>query len=226
MSKKHHPSPITRANVSAKSFPSEHHVLTSAQREIPAPAVALAAMATPQPSERARLRAATASQEQREARARREVKQIIAAAEKPAPTVREDLHATRRRPLDAPMATPTFQLPQTPAPMVAGSSGMPDPFAQRIWDTISAALVAPASTFWERIRLPVAFTIWSVGCFLLGTLYETVTDSRPSLLPAQTGAVFPHGNRRAVLPAPRRVQHAVRAVSAARQPLSGRALLE
>lgn len=56
-------------------------------------------------NQRAYLRAAGVSQDQREARARREALGLLIAAEKPAPTIHEDLQATRRRPLDAPMAT-------------------------------------------------------------------------------------------------------------------------
>lgn len=123
-------SPIARARVSAKPkpFPDDSHILTSPQREIPNPAAALAdaAMAT-QPSERAKLRAATVCQTQREARARREALAILeredarrdtlSRAEIPAaPTVREDLQATRRRPLDAPMAT------------------YPDPIGPLVWE--------------------------------------------------------------------------------------------
>lgn len=59
------------------------------------------ANAAPQPSERALLRAATALRKQSEERTRR----ILLAADRPAPTVQEDLQAVRRRPLDAPMAT-------------------------------------------------------------------------------------------------------------------------
>ena len=173
MSKKH----ITRAAVSAKApFPEDRHVLTPPQREIPNLAAAMAAMAEiaqPQPSERARLCAATVSQEQREIRARHEALAILeresadrdalAFAEVPAPTVHEDLQAVRRRPLDAPMATWTTW--RTPA-----LQGLPDPLAQSLWDAISLSLVAPALSLWQRVKLPAAFGLWSVSCFLLGRL--------------------------------------------------------
>jgi hypothetical protein len=122
------------------------------------------------PSERARFRAATVSQDQRESRARREANQIVAAAEKPAPTVREDLQAVRRRPLDAPMATPITQLPQPPAPMVCGLSDLPDPFAVLAWDAVADAIAAPVRGWWARIQFPVAFVAWSIACFCLGVL--------------------------------------------------------
>ena len=70
---------------------------------------------TPAPSERARLRAATVAHAQREARTRHEVLAIVAAAERPAPTVLEELDAIRRRPWDAPMATRPRIEPQPPA---------------------------------------------------------------------------------------------------------------
>lgn len=57
--------------------------------------------ASAQPSERARLRAATVARDQREAQTRR----ILYAADRPAPTVREELDAPRSRPRNAPMAT-------------------------------------------------------------------------------------------------------------------------
>lgn len=66
----------------------------------------------PSPGERARLRAVGVVQEQREARARREALAIIKRDDQArdakafaGTTVIEDLQATRRRPLDAPMAT-------------------------------------------------------------------------------------------------------------------------
>lgn len=118
------------------------------------------------PSERAQLRAATVCQEQREASARREAlalldrenvrRDALAHAGVPAPTVREDLHAVRRRPLDAPMAT--------------YPGALPDPFAQQVWDAISAALVAPARSLWAQVQTPLAFAVWSLACFWLGRL--------------------------------------------------------
>lgn len=159
MSKKqHNPFPT-------KPFPEDRHVMTQPQREVPNPAIALADAMTPLPSERAHLRAASVCQERREARARREALAIleredarrdaISRGEVPAPTVREDLQATRLLPLDAPMATWVGDLP--------------DPFAQQNWGFI-AELFAPALPLWERIKVPAAFTLWSVGCFLLGML--------------------------------------------------------
>lgn len=79
----------------------------------------------PSPGERARLRAVSIAQEQRESRARRAALEIIerddqardARAFAPPTTVREDLQAVRRRPLDAPMATyadPTERLAWEP----------------------------------------------------------------------------------------------------------------
>lgn len=67
------------------------------------------------PSELAQLRAASAAFEQREARARREALAYIAAAEKPAPLLLEQLQTQRLRPSAAPMATPKRRLPQDPA---------------------------------------------------------------------------------------------------------------
>lgn len=80
----------------------------------------------PQPSERASFRAATVAQDQRETRARREAAALLEredarrdaiarAGAAPAPTVREEFQATRRLPLDAPMAT---------------RDGLPDPMGQ------------------------------------------------------------------------------------------------
>lgn len=127
--------PHFHSAVQAKTarFPEDRHVLTPSQREIPNPAVALALLPDPP-------RPATASP----------------AMPAPAPTVREDLQAVRRRPIDAPMATRPGDLP--------------DPFAQQTWALIADALVEPALTVWERVKLPVAFTVWSVACFCLGML--------------------------------------------------------
>ena len=171
MSKKHnHFSHITSANVSAKPFPADCHVMTPPQREVPNPAAAMAEIAQPQPSERARLRAATVCQDPRETRARREAHQILAAADRPAPTVREDLQAVRRRPWDAPMATPVYQLPQPPAPMICGLSGLPDPLAVLAWEAVVEDTAATARAWWTRVRLPLAFAVWSLACFWLGRL--------------------------------------------------------
>lgn len=103
-------------------------------------------------------------------RARREAQQILAAAERPAPTVREDLQAVRRRPWDAPMATPVHQLPQPPAPMICGVSGLPDPLATLAWDAVVADTAQTARSWWARVQAPLAFAVWSAACFLLGWL--------------------------------------------------------
>ena len=174
MSKKHtQPRPIKVADRSCDellAFPAACHVLTGRQREIPNPAAALAELGQPQPSERARLRAATVCQDQRETRARREAQQILAAAERPAPTVREDLQAVRRRPWDAPMATRVNDLPQPPAPMICGVSGLPDPMATLAWDAVVADSAATARAWWNRVKTPLAFAVWSISCFMLGKL--------------------------------------------------------
>lgn len=122
------------------------------------------------PSERVRLRAATVQHEQREARARREAQHILAAAERPAPTVREDLQAIRRRPLDAPMATPVHQLSQPPAPMICGTSGLPDPLATLAWDAVLDDAAQTIRSWWSQWQFTAALAAWSVGCFLLGRL--------------------------------------------------------
>ena len=168
MSKKHTPQP--RPAHSAAPFPAASHVATNPQREIPNPAAALAELSQPQPSERARLRAATVQHEQREARARREAQQILAAADRPAPTVREDLQAVRRRPWDAPMATPVHQMPQPPAPMICGVSGLPDPLATLAWDAVVEDAAEKASRWWGKWQLTLAFSAWSLACFSLGVL--------------------------------------------------------
>lgn len=176
MSKKHPPSiaqprPVKvadKAGDELMAFPAERHILTGRQREVPNPAAALANLG--QPSERARLRAATVSQEQREARARREAHQIVTAAERPAPTVREDLQEVRRRPWGAPMATPVTQLPQPPAPMICGVSGLPDPLATLAWDAVVADAAQTARSWWARVQAPLAFAVWSIACFSLGVL--------------------------------------------------------
>jgi len=175
MSKKHTPSiqprPVKVADKAGDelvTFPAERHVLTGRQREIPNPAAALAELG--QPSERARLRAASVQHEQREARARREAQQILAAAERPAPTVHDDLQAAKRRPWDAPMATPVTQLPQPPTPMICGMSGLPDPLAVLAWDAVVADAAATARSWWDRATLSLAFTVRSAACFLLGVL--------------------------------------------------------
>ena len=168
MSKKHTPQPRPAHNTAP--FPADSNLLTPKLREVPNPAAALAELGQPQPSERARLRAATAQHEQRETRARREAHQILTAAEGPAPSVWEDLQAVRRRPLDAPMATPITQLPQPPAPMICGLSGMPDPLATLAWDAVVEDAAATVRSWWERIKLPLAFSVWSLACFVLGTL--------------------------------------------------------
>lgn len=171
MSKKHNnlyqPRPVKVADRSGDellTFPSERHVITGRQREVPNPT---AALTLGQISERQRIRAATVCQEQRDARARREAHQIVAAAERPAPTVREDLQAVRRRPLDAPMATPVNQLPAPPASMI---SGLPDPLATLAWEAVAKDTAATARSWWTRLQAPLAFTVWSIGCFLLGRL--------------------------------------------------------
>lgn len=167
MSKKHY-IPQPRPAHSAAPFPAASHVATNPQRDLPNPAAALAELG--QPSERARLRAATVQHEQRESRARREAHQILTAAEGPAPSVWEDLQAVRRRPLDAPMATPITQLPQPPAPMICGLSGMPDPLATLAWEAVVEDAAATVRSWWERIKLPLAFIVWSIACFSLGVL--------------------------------------------------------
>jgi len=174
MSKKHtQPRPIKVADRSGDkllAFPAACHVLTGRQREIPSPAAALAELGQPQPSERARLRAASAQHEQREARARREAQQILAAAERPAPTVHDDLQAAKRRPWDAPMATPINDLPQPPAPMICGLSGLPDPLATLAWEAVLTDAAATARSWWTRVQAPLAFAVWSAACFGLGVL--------------------------------------------------------
>lgn len=175
MSKKHNPTkpyqtcPPRLGQVGAK-FPADSNLLTPKLREVPNPAAALAELGQPQPSERARLRAATAQYEQREVRARREAHQILAAAERPAPTVREDLQAVKRRPWDAPMATPVNDLPQPPAPMICGVSSLPDPLATLAWDAVVEDSAATARAWWARVQAPLAFAVWSAACFMLGWL--------------------------------------------------------
>ena len=165
MSKKHNPTKpyqtcpprlVQVADKADSKFPADSNLLTPKLREVPNPAAALANLG--QPSERARLRAATVCQEQREARARREAQQVIAAAEpaQPAPTVREELEATRTRPLDAPMAHQVGSLP--------------DPFAQQIWAAVADAFAEPVRSWWDRWQFTVALAGWSVACFVLGTL--------------------------------------------------------
>lgn len=171
MSKKHNPTGQPRlVKVADKAgdelqFPADRHVMTPNQREVPSPAAAIAEATTlRQISERQRLRANAVSQEQRDARARREALAILeredarrdAIAHGPAPMVREDLQAVRRRPLDAPMATRI--------------GSMPDPLAVLAWDAIIEDAAATARSWWERVRLPLAFTTWSIGCFMLGVI--------------------------------------------------------
>jgi len=81
----------------------------------------------PTPSQKSVMRGASAATDQRHARVRREVLQIIAAAEAPAPTVQEDLHSARRRPLDAAMASRHRTGPQPPAGPLADPPELPDP---------------------------------------------------------------------------------------------------
>ena len=161
MSKKHNPTGHPRlVKVADKAgdklqFPADRHVATNPQREITSP---MAELSLEQISEKRRLRAATVCQDQREARARREAQQVIAAAEpaQPAPTVREELEATRTRPLDAPMAHQVGSLP--------------DPFAQQIWAAVADAFAEPVLSWWDQWRFTVALAVWSVSCFVLGTL--------------------------------------------------------
>lgn len=171
MSKKSHANPHDQprlVKVSDKAgdeltvFPTDRHVITGRQREVPNPAAALASLG--QPSERARLRAATLRQEQRDSRARREVLAMIEAedarrdaiAHGLAPTVRDDLQAAKRRPWDAPMATRIGELP--------------DPLAQQSWDAIVADAAETASKWWGKWQFSLALAAWSIGCFLLGRL--------------------------------------------------------
>jgi len=182
MSKKHNPTkpcqpyqprPVKvadKAGDDLAAFPAACHVLTGRQRDLPNPTAALANLGQPQPSERARLRAASAQLSQREARARREAQQILAAADRPAPTVREDLQAAKRRPWDAPMATRVNDLPQPPAPMICGLSGLPDPLATLAWEAVITDAAQTARSVWARTKLPLAFSAWSLACFGLGVL--------------------------------------------------------
>lgn len=174
MSKKHtQPRPIKVADRSGDellAFPAACHVLTGRQRDLPNPTAALAELSQPQPSERARLRAASVQHEQRESRARREAQQILAAAERPAPTVHDDLQAAKRRPWDAPMATRVNDLPQPPAPMICGLSGLPDPLATLAWEAVITDAAATARSWWTRVQAPLAFAVWSAACFGLGVL--------------------------------------------------------
>lgn len=166
MSKKSHVNtPKPRPAHNAAPFPAACNVLTPQQRDLPNPTAALAELSQPQPSERARLRAATVCQEQREARARREALAILeredarrdAIAHGPAPTVREELIATRARPLDAPMAHQVGSLP--------------DPFAQQIWAAVADAFAEPVRrSWWGQWKFTVALAVWSAACFVLGTL--------------------------------------------------------
>ena len=181
MSKKHNPTkpcqpyqprPVKadKAGDDLAAFPAACHVLTGRQRDLPNPTAALANLGQPQPSERARLRAASAQLSQREARARREAQQILAAADRPAPTVREDLQAAKRRPWDAPMATRVNDLPQPPAPMICGVSGIPDPLATLAWEAVVEDAAEKASRWWGKWQLTLAFGVWSLACFSLGVL--------------------------------------------------------
>lgn len=170
MSKKHNPTltqprPVKvadRAGDELIAFPAERNLLTGRQREVPNPAAALANLG--QPSERARLRAATVSQEQREARARREALALLEAedarldaiARSGAATVREELQAERRRPLDAQMATRI--------------GALPDPLAVLAWDAIVEDAADTARKWWDKWRFAAALAVWSVACFVLGTL--------------------------------------------------------
>ena len=154
-------------HISAAAFPADQHVATNTQRDLPNPT---AALTLGQISERQRIRAATVCQEQRDSRARREAQQIMAAAERPAPTVREDLQAIKRRPWDAPMAIPVNQLPQEPAPMICGLSGIPDPLATLAWEAVAKDTAATARQWWDQWRFTVALAVWSVACFVLGRL--------------------------------------------------------
>lgn len=168
MSKKHNPIGQPRlVKVADKAgdklqFPADRHVATNPQREIPSP---LAGLSLEQINEKRRLRAATVCQEQREARARREALAILeredarrdAIAHGPAPTVREELIATRARPLDAPMAHQVGSLP--------------DPFAQQIWAAVADAFAEPVRrSWWGQWKFTVALAVWSAACFVLGTL--------------------------------------------------------
>lgn len=74
----------------------------------------------------------------------------------PAPTVRDELAASRSRPLDAPMATRI--------------GGLPDPFAQQVWDVIVADASETAEKWWGKWQFTLALAVWSAACFALGTL--------------------------------------------------------
>lgn len=49
-------------------------------------------------------------------------------------------------------------------------NGLPDPFAQQVWESVSTALLEPALSIWQRVQTPVAFVVWSAACFSLGRL--------------------------------------------------------
>ncbi len=95
------------------------------QKIVPNPAISSATVArrsaTPEtPSERAHIRAATVAQQQRDERIRTEAL-ACDEAPAPAPTLREELNANRRREIGAPMATPMFD----PDPVMAAIARLP-----------------------------------------------------------------------------------------------------
>lgn len=145
----------------ASAFPADQHVATNPQRDLPNPT---AALTLGQISERQRIRAATVCQDQRDARSRREALAILeredarrdAIAHGPAPTVREDLQAVKRRPWDAPMATRI--------------GALPDPLAVLAWETIAEDAAATARSWWDTWGFSAALAVWSAACFLLGRL--------------------------------------------------------
>lgn len=145
-------------HISVAAFPSDQHVVTNPQRELPNPAAAIAGLG--QPSERARLRAATVQHDQREARARREALALLEREDARRDgiafaTPDEDI-PPRRRPLGAPMATRI--------------GSMPDPLATLAWDAIAEDATTTARRWWEKWQFTAALAVWSAACFVLGML--------------------------------------------------------
>lgn len=47
-------------------------------------------------------------------------------------------------------------------PLSASLEGMRDPLALNLWDDLLS--------LWDRVKLPLIFTAWSIGCFFMGMM--------------------------------------------------------
>ena len=108
----------------------------------------------PSLGERARQRACQIVQDQRESRARREALAFIERD--------ESISEATRRASVRDEKTMEAAVSNLCWPIAASLEGMRDPLALNLWDDLLS--------LWNRTKLPLMFTVWSIGCFFLGML--------------------------------------------------------